>query len=116
MKNTIKKLFKKGDNNFLKISLLGLGLAASLTLIAKVYFEINYDNCVPDINNIYIIEETYSTQDESSTSRDRVPGALSQGVKEYSPLVEKAAKYTWLSQSQLIEYENGKKVKSGDLI
>ena len=116
MKKAIKKLFKKGDNNFLKIFLLGLGLAASLTLIAKVYFEISYDNCVPDIDNIYIIEETYSTQDESNKTRDRVPGALSQGIKEYSPLVEIATKYTWLSESQLIEYENGKKVRSGNLI
>lgn len=116
MRKAIKQLFKKGNNNILKIFLLGLGLAAGVTLIAKVYFEMNFNNYIPDNERVYIIEEIVTTSDIEGKKRDRIPGAVSQGIQDYSPLVEIATKFTWLSQSQLVETEEGKRVQSGNLI
>ena len=47
MKNltiAVRSLFRKGRHNGIKILSLGVGLAMGLVLIAKVCFELSYDD------------------------------------------------------------------------
>ena len=55
MKNSIlalRSLFKRGQNNNIKILSLGVGLAMGLVLIAKIYFVYSYDSFYPDSDRI----------------------------------------------------------------
>ena len=42
-----RNLFKRGQNNGIKILSLGVGLAVGLVLTAKIYFEQTYDDFYP---------------------------------------------------------------------
>jgi len=42
-----RNLFKRGQNNGIKILSLGVGLAVGLVLTAKIYFEQTYDTFYP---------------------------------------------------------------------
>ena len=47
-----RNLFKRGQNNGIKILSLGVGLAVGLVLTAKIYFEQTYDTFYPDADRI----------------------------------------------------------------
>lgn len=98
MKRSILQLFKKGDNNVIKIVMLGLGLAMGLVLIAKVYFEQSYENYIPDIDRVYRIREIYDkTTDNTHNEWNQTAGAVAPGIKAYSPAVKSATRFTWLT-------------------
>lgn len=48
-----RNLFKRGQNNGIKILSLGVGLAVGLVLTAKIYFEQTYDTFYPDADRIW---------------------------------------------------------------
>ena len=62
-----RTLFKKGQNNGIKILSLGVGLAVGLILTAKIYFEQTYDNFYSDVDRIYRIYGNYSMPGEESS-------------------------------------------------
>ena len=59
-----RNLFKRGQNNGIKILSLGVGLAVGLVLTAKIYFEQTYDDFYPAADRIYRRYGNYSMPGE----------------------------------------------------
>ncbi|MBP7487137.1 MAG: ABC transporter permease, partial [Parabacteroides sp.] len=95
MKNSIlalRSLFKKGQNNHIKILSLGVGLAMGLVLIAKICFEYSYDNFYPDKNRIYQLQESITLKNEADKEYGQVSGGVAPGMKAEIPEVEAATR------------------------
>ena len=78
----------------LKVFSLGVGIAISFVLIAKVCFESSYDNFYQDIERIYKIKAQY-TQRGDERDFGQVSGAVAPGFKQYVPGVECATRTTF---------------------
>lgn len=92
----------------IKIICLGLGLAMGLLLIAKVYFEQTYDCFYPDANRIYKVKESFVMNGEYDEYQNTA-GAIGPGVKEYTPQVEAATRYTYLEGETTVETDDKRK-------
>lgn len=92
----------------IKIICLGLGLAMGLLLIAKVYFEQTYDCFYPDANRIYKVKESFVMNGEYEEYQNTA-GAIGPGVKEYTPQVEAATRYTYLKTETIVETDDKRK-------
>lgn len=95
MKNfyiSFRTLFKKGRHNDIKILSLGVGLAMGLVLIAKVCFELSYDNFYPESDRIFAIQENFSIEDKSNDGFPCVSGGVAPGMKAEIPGVVAATR------------------------
>lgn len=92
----------------IKIICLGLGLAMGLLLIAKVYFEQTYDCFYPDADRIYKVKESFVMNGEYDEYQNTA-GAIGPGVKEYTPQVEAATRYTYLEGETTVETDDKRK-------
>ena len=95
MKNfyiSFRTLFKKGRHNDIKILSLGVGLAMGLVLIAKVCFEVSYDNFYPESDRIFAIQENFSIGDKSNDGFPCVSGGVAPGMKAEIPGVVAATR------------------------
>lgn len=95
MKNlyiSFRTLFKKGRHNDIKILSLGVGLAMGLVLIAKVCFELSYDNFYPESDRVFAIQENFSIGDKSHDGFPCVSGGVAPGMKAEIPGVEAATR------------------------
>jgi len=93
LKLAYRNLFRKKQNNFIKILSLGTGLAAGLVLLSKVSFEQNYDDFYPDNERIYRIETSIIRNDEPR-GFGQVSGAVAPGMKAEVPGVVAATRFT----------------------
>ena len=84
----------KLKRNIVKICSLALGLAIGVVLIAKVCFELSYDNFYSDKERVYSIMTGAVRHGEENLSGDRVSGAVAPGFKEFVPGVETATRIT----------------------
>lgn len=95
MKNfyiSFRTLFKKGRHNDIKILSLGVGLAMGLVLIAKVCFELSYDNFYPESDRVFAIQENFSIGDKSHDGYPCVSGGVAPGMKAEIPGVVAATR------------------------
>ena len=115
---TIRLIFRsflrKGQNNLLKVGILGVGLAIGLILIAKVYFETSYETYIPDVKRIYEVHASFSKENESNVY-SQVSGGTVVGIKELTPEVETATRFTWMGKP-LMKTDDGKKYEYGAII
>lgn len=93
---------------------LGVGLAISIILVAKICFELSYDRCYQNYENIYQIRTGYNQQGHEKDF-ENVSGAIAPGFKQYVPGVEAATRTTFMVESNRFKDEEGN-VISGDLI
>ncbi|MDD5951779.1 MAG: ABC transporter permease [Bacteroidales bacterium] len=93
---------------------LGIGLAISIILIAKICFEMSYDRCYEKFGNIYQIRTDFSQQGHSH-DYEQVSGGVAPGFRQYVPGVECATRTTFLVDSDRFKDEAGN-VISGQLI
>lgn len=84
----------KLKRNLVKICSLALGLAIGTILIAKVCFELSYDNFYSDKERVYSIMTGAVRHGEENLSGGRVSGAVAPGFKEFVPGVETATRIT----------------------
>lgn len=96
------RIFRKGNNSLLKIVIMSVGLAVGITLISIVHFQRSFDNFVPDIKRVYRVMPLYE-KDGKIDEYDRTPGAIAPGIKEYSPAVETATRYTRIFSELILE-------------
>lgn len=96
LKLIFRSLFKKKENNFIKIVSLGTGLAVGLIIISKVFFELSYDDFYPDADRIYQIQSQAIVGDEEPDEFGQVSGAIAPGMKAEVPGVEVATRLTYL--------------------
>lgn len=95
MKNIIiaaRSLFRKGRHNDIKILSLGVGLAMGLVLIAKVCFELSYDNFYPESDRIFAIQENFGIGDKMHDGYPHVSGGVAPGMKAEIPGVVAATR------------------------
>ena len=89
----------KYRNLLLKVFSLGVGIAISFVLIAKVSFESSYDSFYKDIDRIYQIGTKYNVQGEQG-EYPNISGAVAPGFKQYVPGVACATRITGYFQSR----------------
>lgn len=96
IKLIFRSLFKKRENNLIKILSLGAGLAVGLVIISKVFFELNYDDFYPDSDRIYQIQSNARIGDQKLDGYGQVSGAVAPGMKSEVPGVEIATRFTYM--------------------
>lgn len=94
-------------NNLTKIFLLGLGLAMGLVLIAKVYFNVSYENFVEDNERVYQLITKIET-DHTQTKTGETPAMIAPQIKANSPAVEAAARYFFLGNLEFTDSNDHK--------
>ena len=77
----------------IKVLSLGIGLAVGIVLIAKVFFELSYDNFYKDIDQVYSIWTWYS-QHGDEADYGQVSGAIAVGFMNEVPGVELGTRTT----------------------
>lgn len=95
MKNleiAVRSLFRKGRHNGIKVLSLGVGLAMGLVLIAKVCFQLSYDDFYPDGDRIYQIRENMTLGEKKLEDGDHVSGGIAPGMKAEVPGVVAATR------------------------
>lgn len=96
MRNIIlafRSFFRKGNGNIIKVLSLGTGMAIGIVLIAKVCFEVSYDNFYSDCDRIYQISTEYSREGEEMAFSN-ISGAIAPGFKEYVSGVVESTRIT----------------------
>lgn len=88
----------KLKSTIIKSLSLGVGLAISIILVAKLCFEMSYDRCYDRYEDIYMIRTGYSQQGHDHDF-GQVSGAVAPGFKQYVPGVEYATRTTFISDS-----------------
>ena len=99
---------------FVKSLSLGVGLAISIVLVAKICFELSYDRCYEDSERIFKIKTAYSQQGHASEF-GQVSGAVALGFKQYVPGVKSATRMTFIVDSERFTDEQGN-ILSGKMI
>ncbi|MDR2533463.1 MAG: FtsX-like permease family protein [Tannerellaceae bacterium] len=105
-----RSLFKKKRNNVIKIASLSVGLAAGLTLIAKVYYEQTYDDFFPHAKRIYSIGEMGMIGGQLF-EHPLVSGGVAPGFAAEIADVEAATRFTFLANEETFYDKNRKKYK-----
>ncbi len=102
-------------DTLIKILSLGIGLAIGIVLIAKVCFELSYDNFYKDVDRIYLIKADWVMGDQHNDG-NRISGAVAPGFKAEVPGVEEATRL--VLGSRIINYvdEEGNIVYKGKAI
>ena len=93
---------------------LGTGVAIGLILIAKVCYEMSYDTCYADYDQIYQIRTVY-TQHGEDRDFPQISGAIAPGFKEHVPGVEVATRWTFIFNSDKF-IDKQKNVINGECI
>ena len=104
----------KLKETIIKALSLGTGVAIGLILIAKVCYEMSYDTCYADYEQIYQIRTVY-TQHGADRDFPQISGAIAPGFKEHVPGVEVATRWTFLVNSDKFIDEQ-KNVITGECI
>src|ERR1035437_4754307 len=111
-----RSVFRKKQNNTIKIISLGVGLAMGFVLIAKVYFEQTFDNFYPKSEQIYQLQENVSFGNNKPNTYGQVSGGVAIGMKSDLPQVEAATRLTYLSDVDGVFFTGDKKRLTGTVI
>ena len=97
---------RKAADFITKILSLGVGLAITVILVAKVCFELSYDGFYRDIDHIYRIRTSYSMQG-TDTDYYQVSGGVAPGFRDEVPGVVAATRYTGVYDTENFFDEEG---------
>ena len=97
----------------IKVLSLGIGLAVGIVLIAKVFFELSYDNFYKDIDQVYSIWTWYSQHGEEA-DYGQVSGAIAVGFMNEVPGVELGTRTTtpFDNETDIFLDEEGNKLEA----
>ena len=112
---SFRSVFRRKQNNGIKIISLGVGLAMGLVLIAKVCFEQSFDTFYPHSERIYQIQEIGASGDNKPLTYGQVSGGVAPGMKAELPQVEAATRLTPL-QDNAVFFTQDKKRLTGTFI
>lgn len=100
---------RRKSDLIIKVLSLGVGMAIAVILIAKVCFELSYDNVYKDIDRIYKIRTGAVMQGEDKDF-GQVSGAIAPGFKAEVPGVLEATMFTGIFNSEnfIIDDERSK--------
>ena len=94
---------------------LGVGLAISIILVAKICFELSYDRCYRDSQNIYQIRTGFNQQGHE-LDYSGVSGGVAPGFRQYVPGVEFATRTTFFVESDRFKDEDGNVISGGLIV
>lgn len=107
---------RRKSDLIIKVLSLGVGMAIAVILIAKVCFELSYDNVYKDIDRIYKIRTGAVMQGEDKDF-GQVSGAIAPGFKAEVPGVLEATRFTSIFNSEnFIIDDDGSKVAAEHLL
>lgn len=107
---------RRKSDLIIKVLSLGVGMAIAIILIAKVCFELSYDNVYKDIDRIYKIRTGAVMQGEDKDF-GQVSGAIAPGFKAEVPGVLEATRFTSIFNSEnFIIDDDGSKVAAEHLL
>ena len=107
---------RRKSDLIIKVLSLGVGMATAVILIAKVCFELSYDNVYKDIDRIYKIRTGAVMQGEDKDF-GQVSGAIAPGFKAEVPGVLEATRFTGIFNSEnFIIDDEGSKVAAEHLL
>lgn len=107
---------RRKSDLIIKVLSLGVGMAIAVILIAKVCFELSYDNVYKDIDRIYKIRTGAIMQGEDKDF-GQVSGAIAPGFKAEVPGVLEATRFTSIFNSEnFIIDDDGSKVAAEHLL
>lgn len=107
---------RRKSDLIIKVLSLGVGMAIAVILIAKVCFELSYDNVYKDIDRIYKIRTGAVMQGEDK-DLGQVSGAIAPGFKAEVPGVLEATRFTGIFNSEnFIIDDEGSKVAAEHLL
>lgn len=107
---------RRKSDLIIKVLSLGVGMAIAVILIAKVCFELSYDNVYKDIDRIYKIRTGAVMQGEDKDF-GQVSGAIAPGFKAEVPGVLEATRFTSIFNSEIfIIDDDGSKVAAEHLL
>lgn len=107
---------RRKSDLIIKVLSLGVGMAIAVILIAKVCFELSYDNVYKDIDRIYKICTGAVMQGEDKDF-GQVSGAIAPGFKAEVPGVLEATRFTSIFNSEnFIIDDDGSKVAAEHLL
>lgn len=107
---------RRKSDLIIKVLSLGVGMAIAIILIAKVCFELSYDNAYQDVDMIYRIRTGIARQGEDKDF-GQVSGAVAPGFKAEVPGVLEATRFTSVFDSKkFIIDEEGSKVEARHII
>lgn len=110
---------RRKSDLIIKVLSLGVGMAIAIILIAKVCFELSYDNSYQDVDRIYKIRTGITRQGSDGDEKDygQVSGAVAPGFKAEIPGVLEATRYSGVFNSDtFIIDEEGNKVEARHII
>lgn len=90
-----------------KIALLAAGLALSLVLMAKVWFEKTYDTFIPDRERVYIVTMKIGMGGKEPGSYLSTPGGVAPGLMDYCSGIEIATRTTEMLNNVELYDEDG---------
>lgn len=94
--------------NLIKILCLTVGLTVGMLLVAKIYFEQTYDSFFPEIDRLYRITESVVENGEYK-EYDYTPGGTAHEIERHIPQIQKATRFTVLTDQLVIKLEDGRK-------
>lgn len=107
---------RRKSDLIIKVLSLGVGMAIAVILIAKVCFELSYDNVYKDIDRIYKIR-TGAVMLGEDKDFGQVSGAIAPGFKAEVPGVLEATRFTGIFNSEnFIIDDEGSKVAAEHLL
>ena len=113
LRNAMRNLPRHGQHNVAKILCLAFGIAISSVIIAEIYFEQSYDTFFPAHDRTYKIYEVFS-QNGDNMEFDCTSGGTSFAIKDFSPQVEAATRYTEMTdEAAQINFTDGRHVSAG---
>ena len=107
----LKSHHQRGQNNWIKIVCLAVGLATGIVLIGKAGFEQSWDKFFPTSDRIYVVCEDI-IMDGEFKHYPQTAGAVAHGIKRYCPQVEAATRYTSFAWDMPIVTDDDKRVRT----
>jgi len=105
----MKHIYLK-KNYIIRILTLGLGIAISVILLSKIFFELSYNDYITDSDNTYIVNENYTEHEGDLHSFSTVSGSIAPSIQRYVPGVILNTRFTGIGWgSDLIIDENNNK-------
>lgn len=111
IKQALKNLPRRGQHNFVKILCLGIGFALASVLIAKLWYEHEYDTCYPDHNRIYRISEVIQRSSDPEVLYGNTPGGVAPLLKKHFAQIETATRINPLCTDEEMKIDTERRVK-----
>ena len=109
--NALKNIPRRGQHNFVKILCLGVGFALTSVLIAKLWYEHEYDTCYPDHDRIYRVSEIIRRGSDPDVLYGNTPGGVAPLLKKNLPRITEATRINPLCTDEEMKIDTERRVK-----